>query len=48
MPPGPLSSVSVLGQRLVIINDADLAFELLEKRSAKHSSRPKQVFAGEM
>ncbi|KAH7374847.1 cytochrome P450 [Plectosphaerella cucumerina] len=45
---GPLSSVSVLGQRLVIINDADIAFELLEKRSAKHSSRPKQVFAGEM
>ncbi|KAI1170366.1 cytochrome P450 [Nemania sp. FL0916] len=45
---GPLSSVTVLGKSLVIINDARLAFELFEKRSAKYSSRPKQVFAGEM
>lgn len=45
---GPISSVTVLGQTIVIINDAKLAFELLEKRSAKHSSRPKQVFAGEL
>ncbi|KAI8625989.1 cytochrome P450 [Xylariaceae sp. FL1651] len=45
---GPLSSVTVLGKSLVIINDARLAFELFEKRSAKYSSRPKQVLAGEM
>ncbi|KAF4473096.1 O-methylsterigmatocystin oxidoreductase [Fusarium albosuccineum] len=45
---GPISSVTVMGQTLVIINDARLAFELLEKRSAKHSSRPRQIFAGEM
>lgn len=38
----------MLGQTLVIINDVKLAVELLEKRSAKHSSRPKQLFAGEM
>lgn len=25
-----------------------MAFDLLEKRSSVHSSRPKQVFAGEM
>ena len=37
-----------MGQTIVIINDARLAFELLEKRSVKHSSRPRQVFAGEM
>lgn len=37
-----------MGQTLVIINDAQLAFELLEKRSVKHSSRPRQIFAGEM
>ncbi|KAI0387367.1 putative cytochrome P450 oxidoreductase OrdA-like protein [Hypomontagnella monticulosa] len=45
---GPISSVTVMGQNMVIINDAQLAFELLEKRSVKYSSRPKQIFAGEM
>lgn len=37
-----------MGQTLVIVHDIRLAFELLEKRSVKYSSRPKQVFAGEM
>lgn len=37
-----------MGQTLVIVNDSRLAFELMEKRSVKHSSRPKMVFAGEM
>lgn len=37
-----------MGQTLIIINDSKLAFELMEKRSAIHSSRPKQIFAGEM
>jgi len=37
-----------LGSTIVIVNDARLAFELLEKRSAKFSSRPKQLFAGEL
>jgi hypothetical protein len=37
-----------MSQTLVIVHDIRLAFELLEKRSVKHSSRPKQVFAGEM
>ncbi|KAI1444238.1 putative cytochrome P450 oxidoreductase OrdA-like protein [Annulohypoxylon stygium] len=45
---GPISSITVMGQTIVVINDARLAFELLEKRSAKHSSRPRQIFAGEM
>ncbi|KAI0400732.1 putative cytochrome P450 oxidoreductase OrdA-like protein [Xylaria palmicola] len=45
---GPISSVTVLGQSIIIINDARLAFELFEKRSAKYSSRPKQVFASEL
>ncbi|KAI1209572.1 putative cytochrome P450 oxidoreductase OrdA-like protein [Annulohypoxylon truncatum] len=45
---GPISSITVMGQTIVIINDAKLAFELLEKRSTKHSSRPRQIFAGEM
>jgi hypothetical protein len=45
---GPISSVTVLGQTFVIINDPGIAFELLRDRSAIHSSRPNQVFGGEM
>ncbi|KAI2466346.1 putative cytochrome P450 oxidoreductase OrdA-like protein [Annulohypoxylon bovei var. microspora] len=45
---GPISSITVMGQAIIIINDSKIAFELLEKRSAKYSSRPRQIFAGEM
>ncbi|KAI0129955.1 cytochrome P450 [Xylariales sp. AK1849] len=45
---GPLSSVTVLGQTIVLIHDKDMAFELLDKRAIKHSSRPEMVFASEM
>jgi hypothetical protein len=37
-----------MGQTLIILNDYQLTCELMEKRSSKHSSRPSQVFAGEM
>jgi hypothetical protein len=37
-----------MGQTLIIINETQLAYELMEKRSLKHSSRPSQIFAGEM
>lgn len=33
---------------LIILNDRDLAFQILEKNSIKHSSRPHLVFAGEL
>ncbi|RWA10840.1 hypothetical protein EKO27_g4261 [Xylaria grammica] len=45
---GPISSVTVFGQSIIIINDAQLAFELFEKRSSKYSSRPNQLFASEL
>ncbi|KAJ2989842.1 hypothetical protein NUW58_g3263 [Xylaria curta] len=45
---GPISSINILGKTIVIINDARLAFELFEKRSAKYSSRAKQIFASEL
>ncbi|KAF4951326.1 hypothetical protein FGADI_7524 [Fusarium gaditjirri] len=45
---GNFSSVTVFGQTLVIINDAKLAQTVLNDRSAKHSSRSKMTFAGEM
>jgi len=37
-----------MGSTIVIINDSRMAFELMEKRSAKFSSRPEQIFAGEL
>ncbi|KAF9775660.1 hypothetical protein IL306_006211 [Fusarium sp. DS 682] len=45
---GNISSVTVFGQTLVIINDAKLAQTILNDRSAKHSSRSKMTFAGEI
>ncbi|KAF2032730.1 cytochrome P450 [Setomelanomma holmii] len=45
---GPISSVTILGQTLIIINNADMALDLLRDRSAINSGRPHMVFAGEM
>ncbi|KAL9563002.1 hypothetical protein ACKAV7_012744 [Fusarium commune] len=45
---GPISSITVMGQTIIIINNWKLASQLLDKRSAKHSSRPKIMMAGEM
>ncbi|KAH8429766.1 cytochrome P450 [Aspergillus melleus] len=45
---GPISSITIFGQTIVIINEPRIAFDLLEKRSAIYSSRPRMVFAGEM
>ncbi|GKZ23616.1 hypothetical protein AbraIFM66951_009891 [Aspergillus brasiliensis] len=42
---GPISSLSVMGQTIIVLNDARLAVELLESRSSIHSSRPQQHFA---
>ncbi|OJJ46795.1 hypothetical protein ASPZODRAFT_97356 [Penicilliopsis zonata CBS 506.65] len=42
---GPISSLSVLGKCIIILNDYQLAIQLLEKRSVYHSSRPQQTFA---
>ncbi|KAJ4289086.1 hypothetical protein N0V90_011428 [Kalmusia sp. IMI 367209] len=42
---GPISSVTVLGQTMVIINDPKIVFELLRDRSNIHSSRPHQNFS---
>lgn len=45
---GPISSITVLGQTFVIINDAQIALELLRDRSAVHSARPHMVFSSDM
>ncbi|KAJ5900079.1 hypothetical protein N7495_004823 [Penicillium taxi] len=45
---GPISSLTVMGKTMVILNDMDIAKEILEKRSKNYSSRPELVFASEM
>jgi hypothetical protein len=45
---GPISSLTVLGQPFIIINDAQLALELLRDRSATYSARPHMVFSSDM
>ena len=45
---GPISSLTIFGQTIVIINDNLVAHELLEKRSSTYSARPRMVFAFEM
>jgi hypothetical protein len=45
---GPLSSITILGQTMIIIHDRDIALELMEKRASKHSGRPNMKFAMEM
>lgn len=37
-----------MDQPIVIINDVKIVTELLNRRSAMHSSRPKMVFVSEM
>lgn len=45
---GPISSLTVLGQTMVIISDHQMAVELMEKRSAHTSSRPVLEFGSKM
>jgi len=45
---GPISSVTVLGQVIIILHDKNIAHDLMEKRSTIHSGRPRMVFAFEM
>ncbi|KAI1202017.1 cytochrome protein [Nemania serpens] len=42
---GPISSVTVLGTTQVILHSAELASQMLEKKSAIYSSRPAFVFS---
>lgn len=45
---GPISSVSVFGQTIIVVNDYKTAVELLDRRSSIYSDRPVFTFAGEM
>ena len=41
---GPLASITVLGQTIILVNETQAAFDLMDKRSAIHSSRPQSKF----
>lgn len=45
---GPVSSLNVLGQTMLILHDSDAVMELMEKTSMKTSARPQLFFATEM
>lgn len=45
---GPISSVTVFDQTIIILNDVQAAIDLFEKRSNIYSDRPILTFAGEM
>ncbi|KIK64105.1 hypothetical protein GYMLUDRAFT_40354 [Collybiopsis luxurians FD-317 M1] len=45
---GKLSSVTVLGQNLIIVNSASIAREMLDKNSAIYSDRPVIPMGGEL
>lgn len=45
---GPISSVTALGTTIVVLHDPQLAAELLDKRSAIYSSRPRLTFLNEL
>ena len=40
--------MTVLGQTFIIVNDADIALEMMRDRAAIYSDRPNQVFSGDM
>ncbi|KAJ5425370.1 Cytochrome P450 E-classgroup I [Penicillium sp. CMV-2018d] len=45
---GPISSLVTIGQTVIILNKSEVAYDLLEKRSAIYSSRPQPVFGAEL
>ncbi|KZV73582.1 cytochrome P450 [Peniophora sp. CONT] len=45
---GPIMHVSALGQSLIIVNDASIATEMLEKRATLYSERPTLPMGGEL
>jgi hypothetical protein len=45
---GPISSLRVPGQIMIILNDRQLCFELLDKRANNYSGRPRMIMSGEI
>lgn len=45
---GDISHVEVLGQHIVVLNNADVAMEILDKKSSSYSDRPVLPMGGEL
>jgi hypothetical protein len=45
---GPVSSVTVLGKRVILLNSLKSCVDILEKKSSVSSGRPRMPFAGEL
>ncbi|KAL9709236.1 hypothetical protein Ac2012v2_007590 [Leucoagaricus gongylophorus] len=45
---GDIVSISIFGQRMIIVNSAEVATELLEKKGSIYSDRPVMEMGGEM
>ncbi|KAJ5680247.1 Cytochrome P450 E-class group I [Penicillium majusculum] len=45
---GPISSLVTIGQTVILLNKSEVAYDLLEKRSAIYSSRPQPVFSADL
>lgn len=45
---GPITSITAMGQTIVVLHDRSLAVELLDKGGAKNSSRPWLEFGWRM
>lgn len=45
---GPISSVTTLGQTIIVLHDKQAALELMERRATSHSGRPTAIFGMEM
>ena len=45
---GGIMHLSVAGKPIILINDAVEAYNLLDKRGAKYSDRPRSLLVGEM
>lgn len=45
---GSISSVTALGQTIIILHDKQAALELMERRATIHSGRPTATFAMEL
>ncbi|VUC24201.1 unnamed protein product [Clonostachys rosea] len=45
---GPISSVTIMGMTLIIVNDKDMAHEMLDKIASKTSGRPDSIFANKL
>ncbi|KAK7029624.1 hypothetical protein VNI00_014322 [Paramarasmius palmivorus] len=45
---GPIVHLQVLGQSIVILNDVNYAFDMLDKKGRQYSNRPTLVMGGEL